>query len=915
MKKNFKRGSEWRLWDLHIHTPFSHLSNGFVSDWDNYVKKLFKKAIANNVSVIGITDYFTIDGYKKIKSDYLEKEDKLKELFTPEEIERINSIYILPNIEFRLNKLVGTNRINFHVLLSDDISYTDIEENFLHEIDFIYESSPQSEDEKRKLKNNNLEQLGKKLIEQHEHFRGQSPLYIGMMNAVVDDEQICKLLANKRNIFEGKYLIALPSDEDLSKVSWNGQDHQARKLLIQKSDILIATNPNTIQWALGKRHAKVEDFIKEFKSLKPCVGGSDAHTFDELFTKNQDRKVWIKADLTFEGLKQIIYEPEERVRVQKTNPAFDFEKLTFTEIEIENPVTVFENEPLQFEKNSIPLNQNLVTIIGGRGAGKSVLINYFANGFKQYNVPSEKSAFKPSSDFKVKWKKSFHGSDEIFPLNTQHDLPLLFISQSEVKDKVKDAKGLGDEIKKILELEALSFDRKTDETIQNYKIEFNTNQEWFDKRDEKNNPINQKSFVQEEIDKNRNLLERITTEENKEKLEKYSANIEILQACETDKLNLEQLKTDLTEFQQTTNKQITTLNKGIPPLDFKIQIDAIEAAVKSIDTVIKNAQEENAKIKDDFKDFKGDIASLLSNVERFRTTISVYERRKKEIEEKEKQLEAALINKKKIGDLINSELLRHKSTIDENWSKLLQGKEDWNEQQKELMKKIINNREIKIEGEIVFNVNDFYDLVKEHLDGRTFKGKNSHDEMKALVGISDLASYIDFLKNIDTSFQKVEYYLRFGRDEFERIFYELRTRSTYLYVQPKITYKDKPLNKISVGQRGTIYLCLKLATNIFSQTIIFDQPEDDLDNDFIFNDLINIFKEIKRYRQVIIVTHNANIVVNADAEQVIVATNNEEKLSYESGALENPEINTAVCNILEGGKIAFQRRRNKYHLN
>ena len=106
------------------------------------------------------------------------------------------------------------------------------------------------------------------------------------MNAVVDDEQICKWLANKKNIFEDQYLIALPSDEDLSNVSWNGQDHQARKLLIQKSDILIATNPNTIQWALGKKHAKAEDFIEEFKSLKPCIGGSDAHTFDELFTKN-----------------------------------------------------------------------------------------------------------------------------------------------------------------------------------------------------------------------------------------------------------------------------------------------------------------------------------------------------------------------------------------------------------------------------------------------------------------------------------------------------------------------------------------------------------------------------------------------------------------------------------------------------
>jgi len=648
------------------------------------------------------------------------------------------------------------------------------------------------------------------------------------------------------------------------------------------------------------------------KRIIPIVLCSDNHNIKEYSAK---KNLWIKSDLTFEGLKQIIYEPEERVKIQETNPALDFEKFTFTEIEIANPVTVFENEPLRFEKNTIPINQNLVTIIGGRGAGKSVLINYFANGFKQYNIPTEKSSFNPSGDFRVKWRKSLHGTDDVFQLNTQHDLPFLFISQSEVKDKVKDAKGLGEEIKKILELETLSFDRKIDETIQNFKSDFNANQEWFDKRDENNNPINQKSYVQEEIDKNRNLLERITTEENKEKLEKYSANIEKLQASETDKLNLEQLKNDLTEFQQTTNEQITTLNKGIPAIDFKPQVDAIDTAVKAIDGIIKTAQEENAKIKNDFKDFKGDIASLLSNVERFRTTISVYERRKKEIEEKEKQLTAALANKKKIGELINSELLRHKSTIDENWSKLLQGKEGWNEQQKELMKKIINNREIKIEGEIVFNEAAFYELVKEQLDGRTFKGKNSIQDLKDLVGISDLATYIDFLKNIDASLQKVEYYLRYGKVEFEKIFYELRTRSTYLYVQPKITYKGKPLNKISVGQRGTIYLCLKLATNIFSQTIIFDQPEDDLDNDFIFNDLINIFKEIKRFRQVIIVTHNANIVVNADAEQVIVAENNEERLSYRSGSLENPDINSAVCNILEGGKIAFQQRRNKYHLN
>lgn len=54
-------GSEWRKWDLHVHTPFSYLNNQFGNDFDNYVKKLFKKAIEKEIAVIGITDYFCIE--------------------------------------------------------------------------------------------------------------------------------------------------------------------------------------------------------------------------------------------------------------------------------------------------------------------------------------------------------------------------------------------------------------------------------------------------------------------------------------------------------------------------------------------------------------------------------------------------------------------------------------------------------------------------------------------------------------------------------------------------------------------------------------------------------------------------------------------------------------------------------------
>ena len=68
-----------------------------------------------------------------------------------------------------------------------------------------------------------------------------------MMNAVVDDRQIGDILENKKSIFKNSYLTFVPADEDLSKISWDGQDHQTRKVIIQKSSGLFATR-NTIEW-------------------------------------------------------------------------------------------------------------------------------------------------------------------------------------------------------------------------------------------------------------------------------------------------------------------------------------------------------------------------------------------------------------------------------------------------------------------------------------------------------------------------------------------------------------------------------------------------------------------------------------------------------------------------------------------
>jgi len=411
MNKNnfpYPKGSEWRKWDLQVHTPFSHLNNEFGNDFDKYVKEIFKKALEKNIAAIGITDYFTINGYKKLKNEYLNNIERIRDLgFSNEEITKIKQILILPNIEFRLNKLVGKSRVNFHIIFSDEVSISDIEENFLRELKFVYEGIPQTEDEKRPLSIHNLKQLGRKLKKQHKHFRNKTDIEVGMMNAVVDDSEILKILSNKKSIFEGKYLIFVPADEDLSEISWDSQDHNVRKILIQKSDGFFSSNQGTREFGLGKKHNSIDEFIKEFKSLKPCIWSSDAKCYEKLFEPNLKRYTWIKADPTFEGLRQILYEPEERVYIGE-EPIRKIERdKVIKSITISNSKQWFEDKP-------IPLNEGLVSVIGGKGTGKTAILDLIAYATGSYKCYEEdemrsksflKKAFKElkGTRIRVEW--------------------------------------------------------------------------------------------------------------------------------------------------------------------------------------------------------------------------------------------------------------------------------------------------------------------------------------------------------------------------------------------------------------------------------------------------------------------------------------------------------------------------------
>ena len=135
-----------------------------------------------------------------------------------------------------------------------------------------------------------------------------------------------------------------------------------------------------------------------------------------------------------------------------------------------------------------------------------------------------------------------------------------------------------------------------------------------------------------------------------------------------------------------------------------------------------------------------------------------------------------------------------------------------------------------------------------------------------------------------------------------------------------LCYSGTELDKLSPGTKGIVLLILYLAMDSEdSMPLVVDQPEENLDSESIYSLLSHYFRSAKSLRQVIVITHNPNLVVNTDADQVIVASANRlggafPTFSYQSGGLEDPGIREKVCLILEGGRAAFLKREERYAL-
>lgn len=128
-------------------------------------------------------------------------------------------------------------------------------------------------------------------------------------------------------------------------------------------------------------------------------------------------------------------------------------------------------------------------------------------------------------------------------------------------------------------------------------------------------------------------------------------------------------------------------------------------------------------------------------------------------------------------------------------------------------------------------------------------------------------------------------------------------------------YNDKPLERYSIGQKSTALIAFVLAHEE-KKLFIIDQPEDDLDNHTVAKEIIGRIRQLKPSTQFVFATHNPNILVLGDSEQVVICQyhDDENRIEFRQGSIDSPDIQQTAINIMEGGQEAFDRRKNVYQL-
>lgn len=1016
---NDPRGSIWRKWDLHVHTPVSLVNNYEGSNldekWDRFIRDI--EALPQEFKVIGINDYLFLDGYKKVLGYKDSGHFANIELF-------------LPVVELRLDKFAGSDshlsRVNYHIIFSNEITASTIERQFINALTPSYQLSPKYADQNviwnGVIDRDSLDELGKKIIATVPVGKRADfgpPILEGFNNLNISLNKVDEILT--RDYFHNKVLTAVGKTEWYS-IAWNNQSIADKKNIINNADFVFTSAPTVEDWKRSKNSLTdggVNDRLLDCSDAHHNANSSDKDRIGRCFT-------WIKADTTFEGLKQITIEPEDRVfigdepdilkrvRNNKTKHIHSFA------INKEQGATLDE---IWFSENpEVILNPGLISIIGNKGSGKSSIADTlgllgntqqsshfsFLNPTKFRDKKNNKAKYFKAI---LKWEsgdtseKNLNDDIEGNDVETVKCIPQNYLEK--ICTEQLEGSLFNDELKKVIfshvsDTEKLNFNKlddliefKTKEknsSIDIAKSEITTLNKEIAVLEIKLHPdyktqINNKLQIKKQERVSHDLIkpkertkpgadpakqreiDAITAEiykkvENIQAYEKKIERIEKERKIDYSKsVNAKKLLDKLDNFQKQYElfkseckaiADILALN-----IDDVIKLEIKRKDIEKINTEFLASETAKSDIlKEDNKDgpffkkqqLQKEINTLRNKLDQPNKEYQAYLKEKAEWEIKAKAIDGdesipdtiKYYEKqiKEIDDIPEQlRVLREKrlSKIKEIFGQLCQLRDEYSTLYKPVKDFADSQKFSKERFSMDFRVSiicsgfpeQFFNFIAQNKKGSFYGADDGQKRLKDILDSSDF----DSSSGLEKFLQQLEENLNVDqRNEFEdtvryindqlRQGIQIQNFYNYIYsldyLKPKyiLRWAGKDLSQLSPGERGTVLLIFYLFISRDDIPLVIDQPEENLDNETVYEVLVPCIKEAKKRRQIIIVTHNPNLAVVCDADQIIHCEMKKEeknKITYITGAIENPKINKALIDILEGTQPAFDNRDQKYY--
>ena len=679
-------------------------------------------------------------------------------------------------------------------------------------------------------------------------------------------------------------------------------------------------NPVLLQTKSKKSMDSVLNYIRSkedaFRSLPIGTLGSDSRSLLRIGETDEDgNNCWVKADPGFEGLRQGIFEPKTRIRIEKSKPVDPPFRIAKVEMNFPSGTKIQDDPFCLTGQRSLPLSPNYTCFIGGRGTGKSTILNLINEKVN----PGQRSFLTEQS------------------LTTIEDVPLLikdavvidddkeeqiieFLSQNQVEEFATNAKELTAAIYKRLEkrnngkvkllgdtLTARTGDVQRHITLVKSLSALEKSRLERTRQVETNRRIVD-SFQSAEYQTIATSLSSITDGVNSILSARKSHNDLLFDLKRVIELHPRATKVGLNDYETAYNRLVDQLSSMVAEsegLDFGtieeqlsgLQKDVIQKEgelkqyLKSKDLTDENIQDVT-KASQNISAFEGEIETLNKSIGGLEKEISTF------------ALENVTAAKSEFEGAVKSEL----EGINKQLAAL-------NDQVKAIVLKLEYDKESAGEK--------LYELFKSHfsLDPTSMKTKEASLKEHLLkhdpLACANNKQFVDLIVGGDaakatTQAQRSLLELFENPSNFDQFKMLARMVSLDLvqFKTIEVFYDNKPLRNSSFGQRCTAALVILLSLG--NNPIIIDEPEAHLDSLLIANYLVDLIKVSKQNRQIVFATHNANLVVNGDAELIYYLEIGDDQITrITPTTIENLDQRNLIIG-LEGGREAFALRENKY---